>query len=138
MLKSLFLTKDKEKNKELVSLMKSGLKDLEEEIEEMFQNQIAIEKLDKIVDIIEKTLEFNRRQSQQGQGLKILTSEQVLSRLEIFLAQLKAGKNSEKLKNEIRQLLHSLYHLRKYPKQSINIWLVLFKNRNNIYEHRKS
>ena len=41
--------------------------------------------------------------------LKILTPNQMLSRLPITLAQLKAGNNSEKLKNEIRQLLYSLY-----------------------------
>ena len=44
-----------------------------------------------------------------GKGLKILTPNQMLSRLPITLAQLKAGNNSEKLKNEIRQLLYSLY-----------------------------
>ena len=42
-------------------------------------------------------------------GLKIITLNQMLSRLPITLAQLKAGNNSEKLKNEIRQLLYSLY-----------------------------
>ena len=41
-------------------------------------------------------------------GLKILTPNQMLSRLPITLAQLKAGNNSEKLKSEIRQLLYSL------------------------------
>ena len=49
------------------------------------------------------------RRNQQGKGLKILTPNQMLSRLTISLAQLKAGKNSEKLKNEIRHLLYSLY-----------------------------
>ena len=43
-----------------------------------------------------------------GQGLKILTPSQMLSRLPISLAQSKAGNNSEKLKNEIRQLLYYL------------------------------
>ena len=51
---------------------------------------------------------FNR-QSEQGQGIKILTPNQMLNRLAIALAQLKAGNNSNKLKNEIRQLLYSLY-----------------------------
>ena len=41
---------------------------------------------------------------QKGQGLKISTPKQMLSKLPIPLAQLKAGKNSEKLRNEIRQL----------------------------------
>ena len=45
----------------------------------------------------------------QGKSLKILTWNQILSRLPITLAQLKAGNNSEKLKNEIRQLFYSLY-----------------------------
>ena len=57
---------------------------------------------------------FDRQQ--QGQGLKILTPSQMLSRLPISLAQLKAGNNSEKLKNEIRQLLHSLYRSKKLRK----------------------
>ena len=40
----------------------------------------------------------------------------MLSRLPIYLAQLKAGNNSEKFKNEIRQLLHSLYRSKKSTK----------------------
>ena len=47
--------------------------------------------------------------NQRGVGLQILTPDQMLNRLSIILAQLKAGSNSEKLKNEIRQLLYSLY-----------------------------
>ena len=58
-----------------------------------------------------------QRRNQQGKGLKILTPNQVLSRLPIALAQLKAGNNSEKLKNEIRQLLYSLYRSKKLTKQ---------------------
>ena len=46
---------------------------------------------------------------QSGQGLKILTPDQMLSSLPITLAQLKGGNSSEKLKNEIRQLSYSLY-----------------------------
>ena len=46
-------------------------------------------------------------------GLKILTPDQMFSRLPISLAQLKAGNNSVKLKNEIRQLLYSLYYSNK-------------------------
>ena len=44
------------------------------------------------MDIVEKIFEFNK-QKQQGQGLKILTPNQMLSRLLISLAQLKAGNN---------------------------------------------
>ena len=50
-------------------------------------------------------------------GLKLLTRNQMLSRLPISLAQLKAGDNSEKLKNEIRQLLYSLYRSKTLTKQ---------------------
>ena len=69
-------------------------------------------KPNELVNIVEKLLEFNE-QNQQGQGLKILTPEQILSRLPISLAQLKAGNNSEQLKNKIRQLLCSLYRSKK-------------------------
>ena len=55
-----------------------------------------------------------KRRKQKGQGLKILTLEQMLSRLPITLTQLKEENNSEKLKNEIRQLLYSLYCLQLF------------------------
>ena len=57
-----------------------------------------------------------QKRNQQGQGLKILTPNQMLSRLPVSLAQLNAEKNSEKLKNEIRQLLYSLYKSKKLTK----------------------
>ena len=57
-----------------------------------------------------------QRRKQKGEGLKILTPDQMLSRLPIFLAQLKAGNNSEKIKNEVRQLLYSLYCSKKLTK----------------------
>ena len=57
-----------------------------------------------------------QRRNQQGQGLKILTPNQILRRLPVALAQLNAGNNSEKLKNEIRQLLYSLYRSKKLTK----------------------
>ena len=55
--------------------------------------------------------------NQSGKGLKILTTNQMLGRLPIYLAQLKAGNNSEKLKNKIRQILYSLYRSKKLTKQ---------------------
>ena len=60
------------------------------------------------------------RRKQQGQGIKILTPDQRLSRLPITLAQLKAGNNSQKLINEIRQLLYSLYRSKKLTKTIYN------------------
>ena len=75
-----------------------------------------IEIPNEIVNIVGEILEFNREE-QSGQRSKILTPNQILSRLPITLAQSKAGNNSEKLKNEIRQLLYSWYRSKKLTKQ---------------------
>ena len=75
-----------------------------------------IEQPDKVLEMVKETLGFNK-QIQEGSGLKILTLNQMLNRLAISLAQLKAGNNSEKNKNEIRQLLCFLYRSEKLPKQ---------------------
>ena len=101
-------TNDKEKNIERVNVINSGLKDFKEEIKKMSESDIEIEDPDLIVKIVEEMLKFNK-QNQQGQGLKILTPNQMLNRLPIALAQLQAGNDSNKLKNEIRQQLYSLY-----------------------------
>ena len=98
-------TKDKIKNNELVSVINRGLKDLKEEIKKMFEAEKEIEDPELIVNIVEKILKFNK-QNQQGECIKILTPNQMLNRLPISLAELNAGNNSNKLKNEIRQLLH--------------------------------
>ena len=66
-----------------------------------------IDENEKIIDIVERIFYLNQV-DQSGQGLKITTPNQILSRLPISLAQLKAVNNSEKLKNEIRQILYSL------------------------------
>ena len=71
----------------------------------------------KILKTVEKILVFKRQK--QGKGLKILTPNQILSRLPISLAQLKAENNSEKLKNDIRQLMYSLYRSKRLTKNSI-------------------
>ena len=74
-----------------------------------------IEIPNEIVNIVGEILEFNREE-QSGQRSKILTPNQILSRLPITLAQLKPGNNSEKLKNKTRQLLFSLYRSKKLTK----------------------
>ena len=79
-----------------------------------------IQENEKIIDIVEKVIEHDRQN--QGKGSKILTPNQILSRLPISLTQLKAGNNSEKLKNEIRQLLYSLYRSKKLTK---NVYKIL-------------
>ena len=48
-------------------------------------------------------------ETKYGEGLKILTPKQMLQRLPIALVQVKAGNNAEKLLNEIRQIVYSLY-----------------------------
>ena len=85
-------------------------------LQKCLKEKTKIKKPNEIVIIVEDILEFNRKK-QSGGGLKILTPNQMLSRLPITLAQLKAGNNSEKLKNEIRQLLYSLYRSKKLTKQ---------------------
>ena len=116
MLKNLYKTNNKKKNNKLVSVINSGLKDIKEEIKDMSEEERENEKPDKITKIIEEILRFNKK-NQEGQGLKILTPNQLLSRLPISLAQLKAGNNSEKLKNEIKQLMSSLYRSKKITRQ---------------------
>ena len=108
MLKYLYQTNDKKKNHELENMINSGIEDLKKEIEEMSEEEKENEKPDKIVEVVREIIKFNK-QNQEGKGIKILTPNQMLSRLPISLAQLQAGNNSEKLKNEIRQLLYSLY-----------------------------
>ena len=82
MLKYLYQTNDRKKNNELVSMINSGLKDLKEEINKMSEEEKENEKPDKIVEIFRQILKFNK-QKQEGEGIKILTPNQMLSRLSI-------------------------------------------------------
>ena len=100
----MFETKDEKENNELVELIQVRWSNLKDKIEKCLKKK-ENEKPDKILKIVKEILEFNK---QKGQGLKILTPNQMFSRLPITLAQVKAGNNSEKLKSEIRQLLYSL------------------------------
>ena len=60
------------------------------------------------------------KEEQEGKGLKILIPNQMLKRLSIALAQIKAGNNSESLLNEIRQIVYSLYQSKKITKKVYN------------------
>ena len=76
------------------------------------------DKKSKGINIVENNLNFTlKKQKKVGKVLKILAPNQMLSRLPISLTQLKAGNNSEKLKNQIRRLLYSLYGLKKLTKK---------------------
>ena len=58
--------------------------------------------------------------SKKGEGLKILTNKQMLNRLAILLTQIQAGNNSKKSKNELRQILYSLYRSKALTKTVYN------------------
>ena len=61
MLKTAYNTNDRKKNSDLVNVIKSGLSDLKNEIENMSKEEKEIGKPDKIADIVEKILKFNRQ-----------------------------------------------------------------------------
>ena len=61
-----------------------------------------------------------KKSETKGTGLKILTPKQMLQRLPIALAQVKAGNNSENLLNEIRQIIYSLYQSKEITKKVYN------------------
>ena len=64
---------------------------------------------------------YNARQNEtKGMRLKILSPKQMLQRLPIALAQVKAGNNSESLLNEIRQIVYSLYQSKQITKKVYN------------------
>ena len=60
------------------------------------------------------------KESQEGEGLKILTPNQMLKRLPIALEQVKTVNNSEILLNEIRQIVYSLYRSKEIAKKVYN------------------
>ena len=64
---------------------------------------------------------YNARKNEtKGKGLKILTPKQMLQRLPIALAQVKAGNNSESLLNEIRKIVYPLYQSKQVTKKVYN------------------
>ena len=78
MLKKLSRLKNTEENKIQVCLVRSGLRDLKEEIKETGEDEKETEKPNEIMNVAENGLEFNT-QNQERQGLKILTPDQMLS-----------------------------------------------------------
>ena len=102
MYKALNETKNSEENKRQLNTIENKLANL---IEVLKSNSTSVGKKIKnknnMLEIVERILFFHQ-QNQAGKGLKILTPNQMLSRLPISLAQSKAGINSERLKNEIR------------------------------------
>ena len=114
MYKKLHETKGK-RNEDQVYLIKEILDEVKKYNKSV--EEYVIKGNEKIINIFERILYFNQLEQQGGKGLTILTPDQMLSILPITLTQLNARNNSEKLKNEIRQLLHSLYRSKKLTKQ---------------------
>ena len=94
------------------------------------QKQLRAEVVDSVTSLVEgREMVINAfksgifqvsKESQEGEGLKILTPNQMLKRLPIALAQVKAGNNSESLLNEIRQIVYSLYRSKEITKKVYN------------------
>ena len=97
------------KNKDMVESINKKLTKMKNIFKNVPKDKVSrVEENEKIIDIVESIVELNSKK-QLGIGLKILIPNQMLSRLPMTLAQLNAGNSSDKLKNEIRQLLYSLY-----------------------------
>ena len=109
MYKALNETESLEENKAQVNTIENRLTNLMKILESRSTSDMnKIKNRNQILEIVEHIFYFNKL-NQAGQGLEIPTSNQILGRLPVSLAQLQAGNNSEKLKNEIRQLSYSLY-----------------------------
>ena len=122
-----------------VNLIKKVLARMKKNIENTPKdNAFKIKQNEKIKDIVERILYLNQL-NQTGKGLKILTPNQMFSRLPISLSQLKAGNNSEKLKSEIRQLLYCLYrsknltkkYLQKFDQHYLNMATIFMNTENS-------
>ena len=125
----MFLVKDlisakQDKNEKLVNNINDGLIDLWNVInrKEITEN----ENLKKVVNIVEKILNFNekrkgkRHPSDLGNCIKMLTPKQMPQRLTIALAEVKAGNTSENVLNQIRKVLSSLYRGKEVTKKVHN------------------
>ena len=112
----------------LITPLNIRIKRPENDIKNMSEDEVENKKLDYlrdlfriIVDASQKLDEEKPAQGQhEGQGLKILTPQQMVTILPILLTQLKTGNNSEKLKNEIRQIVYPLYGSQNLSKTIYN------------------
>ena len=110
------------------------LRKLEKDIRNMPEDEVEKKRLNYLKDLVRKIVDTNQKfddmppleteeehaQRLQGQGLRTLPPQQMIIRLPILLVQLKAGNNSQKLKNEIRQLLYSFYRSKNLSKTIYN------------------
>ena len=96
----------------------------------MSENEVKNKRLNYLKDLVRKIVDVNQKldeksekeaaQKQKGEGLKILTPKQMNTGLPILLAQLKPRNNSQKLKNEIRKIVYSLYRSKTLSKAIYN------------------
>ena len=108
-----------EKNEDQVYLIKEVLNRMEKAIKNVSENKtFKIKENKKKINIVERILYFNQLE-RKGQRLEILTPNQMLRRLPITLAQLKAENNSEKLKNEIWQIIVFFVQIKKTYKKCL-------------------
>ena len=114
LVKELISTKQN-KNEKIVNNIDNGLIDKRNDINrrEIYESK----NLKKVVDFVEKILEFNKQQ--KSKEIKILTPKQMLQRLPIALAQVKAGNTFENLLNEIKKIIYSLHREKEVTKKSM-------------------
>ena len=98
---------------ELNEITTENPKKKSEDIKNLYKSR---EKVIKLYTDYAKITSEAKYKTKHGTGLKILTPKQMLQRLLIALAQVKAGNNSESLLNEIRQIVYSLYQSKKITK----------------------
>ena len=116
-----YLTKDlydsdEIKNDEIIKNINNGLIELRNSIK---SKEIPENENPKIlVNIVEKNIDFNKRQ--KGNGIKISTPKHMFQRLPMVLAHLKAGTTCEKLLNEIKQIIYSLYPAKQITRKVYN------------------
>ena len=96
-------TEQKEKNNKLEKFNNST-----EEVTNFFKDYI---------EMLSDAKYDAKQDETRGKKLKILTPKQMLQRLPIALAQVKAGNNSESLLNEIKQIVYSLYQSKQITKK---------------------
>ena len=141
---------DQEKFKREFSLIKSGNPKHKREMQLYIITNVKnlYDSRQKIIDLFNnyskiksESIYRSKQNETMGKWLKVLTPKQMLQRLPMALAPVKAGNNSESLLNEIRQIVYSLYQSKQITKKVYNNIIKSiqwnYKNGYYIYEFRK-
>ena len=98
------------------------------------KNNVKSDELKDVVKELERAIFGYDYENEElsGSGLKMLTTKQMLRRLPISLVQIQAGNNSTKLKNEIRQILYSLYRSKILTKTVHNNLIKVIRHSRNV------